>query len=586
VAAALLLGAVCSGQTVVNTVAGASKCCVFGDGGPAVNAWLDGPDGLALDAAGNLYIYETQPGRIRKVSPSGTITTFAGTGTPGGTGDGGPALNAQLFATSGHNGIAVDRAGNMYISDGNNQRIRKVDTNGIITTVAGNGAPGFSGDGGLATSAMLQYPNGIALDPAGNIYFADSSNYRIRKVDTNGIITTVAGNGNVVFAGDGGPALSASFGQPTGVTLDTLGNLYFCDGRRIFRVNPSGILNLIAGGATLGYSGDGGPAINAQVRGTQGMIVDGAGNLLFADGGNGRIRKIDPAGIITTIAGGGSSTAEGVPALSAKISVPHDVVVDAAGRILYSESGAGGLVRRLTTSGPALVSAPALLSFNLAGSGAAPAPQTVSITNSGTPISFTAAASTSSGGNWLAVTPSSGPAPATLTVSIAMTNLAAGTYQGAVTIASTSAPTLTIGVTLTVTGAGAPVIAAGGIVNAAGYQTKLAPDTVFVIFGSGLGPAALSAGSAPDYPASLSGTSVTFTPATGGVPVNARIVYTLGAQVAALLPSSITPGPMPSASPTTASPVRRRMSPWWRAASALRLRTARVPASRSPLLET
>jgi uncharacterized protein (TIGR03437 family) len=538
--AVLVTTAACFGQTVVNTVAGSTKCCAVGDGGLATAAWLDGPDGLAFDAAGNLYLYETQSTRVRKVTPAGVISTYAGTGTPGGAGDGGPATAAQLFPTTGHNGIAIDPAGNLYIADGYNQRIRKVDTKGIITTVAGNGTPGFAGDGGPAKSAMLQFPQGIALDSSGNLYIADSSNYRIRKVDTNGIITTVAGNGNVVFGGDGGPALKASFGQPTAVTLDTVGNMYFTDGRRLYKVNPAGTFNLIAGSNTLGFAGDGGPAIDALLKGTEGMIVDSAGNLLIADGGNGRIRKIDPAGVITTIAGGGTSTAEGVAATSAKISVPHDVVLDAAGHVHYSEAGAGGLVRKLTGTGPALSATPPLLTFNLAGGGPAPKSQTVSIAGSAAAMTFTAAA-TSNGGNWLAVTPSSGTVPATLTVSITSVNLAAGTYQGLIAVTSPSAPTLNIGVALSVTGAGAPVITAGGIVNATGYQAKLAPDTVFVIFGSGLGPAALSPSAQP-YPASLSGTSVAFTPSGGGPDVVARVIYTSAGQVAALLPSSITPG--------------------------------------------
>ncbi len=222
------------GQSVITTVAGTGTCCSDPDGVAATSAYLQGPDGLTIDNAGNLYIWENQPFRVRKVSTSGIITTVAGVYQSfGSSGDGGPATSALLMGGSTHSGLAFDSAGNLYISDTNNHRIRKVNSSGIITTVAGNGSQGFSGDNGPATSAMLNYPEGIAVDAAGNLYIADSSNQRIRKVTPAGIISTFAGNGNVVFAGDGGPATSASFEQPSGVTVDTSGNLYLSDGRRI-----------------------------------------------------------------------------------------------------------------------------------------------------------------------------------------------------------------------------------------------------------------------------------------------------------------------------------------------------------------
>src|SRR6266849_464960 len=330
-----------SGQGIITTVAGTGTCCADLDGVAATSAYLQGADGLTIDSAGNLYIWENQPFRVRKVSTAGIITTVAGVyQSSGSTGDGGPATSALLAGGSTHSGLAMDSAGNLYISDTNNHRIRKVNTSGIISTVAGNGAQGFSGDNGPATSAMLNYPEGIALDSAGNLYIADSSNLRIRKMTPGGIITTFAGNGNVVTAGDGGPATSASFESPTGVTADSAGNLYLADGTHVRKVDTAGIIITVAGTGARGNGGDGGPATSAQFRGINGMAVDRAGNLYIADTSNQRIRKVDAAGIITTIAGSTLGFAgDGGPSTGAQLRVPHDVVFDAAGNLYISDTG-------------------------------------------------------------------------------------------------------------------------------------------------------------------------------------------------------------------------------------------------------
>ena len=232
-------GAAFAQQYIISTVAGNGTSDFSGDGGLATSTSLLAPRGVAVDGSGNLYIGDSGNQRIRKVYAAffGIITTVAGNGTAGLSGDGGPAGSASLSYPG---GVAVDGAGNLYIADSGNQRIRKVDTAGIITTVAGNGVRGFSGDGRPAGSASLSYPGGVAVDGAGNLYIADSGNQRIRKVDTAGIITTVAGNGTAGFTGDFGPATSARFNNPSGVAVDGAGNLYIADSgnQRIRKLSP------------------------------------------------------------------------------------------------------------------------------------------------------------------------------------------------------------------------------------------------------------------------------------------------------------------------------------------------------------
>jgi sugar lactone lactonase YvrE len=313
------------------------------DNGPATAATLAEPYGVAVDASGNLYIADYGNDTIRKVSPSGIITTVAGTGIWGYSGDGGPATSAKLKAPR---NVALDGSGNLYIADTDGHRIRQVSPSGTITTVAGTGTSGYSGDGGPAANAQLAGPSGVAVDGSGNLFIADTGNFRIREISAGGIITTVAGTGEWGYSGDGGPATSAQLYSARGVAVDGFGNLYIADdgSATVRKVSPGGTISTVAGTGTAGYSGDGGPATVARLDYPESVALDAAGNLYIADANNGRVRMVSTGGVITTVVGNGPL---GYPMQLLK---PTGVAVASGGNVYIADSNA--YVIRLVQLGP------------------------------------------------------------------------------------------------------------------------------------------------------------------------------------------------------------------------------------------
>lgn len=332
----------------ISTIAGNGQGSFSGDWGPASSAQLSGPGGVAVDNAGNIYISDFLNNRVRLVSPSGEISTYAGNGNSGFGGDGGAAASAQLSQPA---GLAVDGAGNLYIADSNNAVVRKVTPDGVISTVAGiGGKEGFSGDGGPAAAAKLMAPFAVALDAAGNLYIADFYGW-IREVNAStGVITTIAGNGNIGYSGDGGPASAAVFYNPVGIAVDIFGNIFVADSNNgAVREIANGTINTVAGNGTLGYTGDGGLASFAEFSQLTGVAVDTQGNVYVADSGNNVIRLFPPNGFVSTIAGNGIQgyTGDGSFATFAEMNNPKAVTVTPAGNVYFADSG-NNSVRLLT----------------------------------------------------------------------------------------------------------------------------------------------------------------------------------------------------------------------------------------------
>ncbi|EFC41150.1 predicted protein [Naegleria gruberi] len=332
----------------ITTIAGGGS--VVGDGLLATNAQLAIPAGVAISSIGEIIIADSNNNRIRKISTNGYISTIAGTGSASFGGDGGLAINAQLNSPS---AVSISSNGDMYISDTGNQRIRKISTNGYISTIAGSGTGGYSGDGGLATSAQLYYPKGVAISPSNEIYIADTYNHRIRKVNTNGYISTVAGSGTGGYGGDGGLATSAQVNYPFSVSISSTGEIYIADyyNQRIRKVTTYGFISTVAGSGTAGYSGDGGLATSAQLYYPLGVSISSAGEIYIADYYNHRIRKVTTSGYISTIAGTTYGfSGDGGLATSAQLYYPNGVSTGSNGEIFIADTY-NYRIRKINTSG-------------------------------------------------------------------------------------------------------------------------------------------------------------------------------------------------------------------------------------------
>jgi sugar lactone lactonase YvrE len=320
-------------------VAGDVTATALGDGGPALAARLRWPMGIVVDAAGNVYVTEYKGHRIRKIAPDGTITTIAGTGRPRYAGDGAPATGDLGSPT----GLTLEWDGSLLVSTGADaNRVIRLGLDGLLHTVAGTGATDFQGDGGPPPKATFSETTSTVIDPRGNLYIADIGNSRVRRVTPDGIIWTVAGGGTKsATQADGGPATKAALRNPVCLAVDESGTVYFTEwhANRIRKLTPDGIITTVAGTGTAGFSGDGGPALQAQLRWPAGLARDSAGSLFFTDYGNLRIRKIAPDGTISTVAGNGQVgfTGEGGPATATGLAGPAHLAIDAKGNLFFTD---------------------------------------------------------------------------------------------------------------------------------------------------------------------------------------------------------------------------------------------------------
>jgi uncharacterized protein (TIGR03437 family) len=497
-------------------VAGNGTAGFGGDNGPATSAQLYSPEGVAVDSAGNLYIADANNHRTREVS-GGVITSVAGGGLSV-LGDPVPAASASLYSPA---GVAADSAGNLYIADSGNYRVRKV-SGGVITTVAGSGGPGYPlvGDNGPAVHAQLN-PVGVAVDSGGNLYIADVGNDRIRKV-SNGVITTVAGTGATGFSGDDGPATSAHLDEPWGVAVDATGNLYIADtDNSCIRKVSNRVITTVAGTGTQGFSGDNGPATNAQLNSPWGVAVDPAGNLYVADRNNNRIRKVS-GGVITTVAGNGmlGFSGDDGPATSAETYGPTGVAVDSAANVYVAEVGSNR-IRILTPVGSTCTYAVSPTSLQAPASGGG---LTVSIQTTAS-CSWTV----SDFSSWISVSSASSGAGSANVALVVSPNNSGAALSAAVLIAGVS-------VSVTQPAAAAPPLPPiKNVVNAASYAIgSVSPGEMVTLFGTAIGPATAAFATTDPATAKLATSIGDVQVLFNGIP--APMIYASSTQVSAVAP--------------------------------------------------
>lgn len=486
---------------IIHTVAGTGTAGYLLDPNrDARLSQLSYPTGIVADAAGNFYIADFWNSVVRRVDAQGKISLFASAPI----GDGGPASSALLAAPT---AVALDAHGAIYINDGSG-RIRKIDSAGNISTVAGTGEQGFVADGVPATAAPLNNPQAIAVSPAGELFIADTGNQRVRKVGSDGIINTVAGSGTAGFSGDDGPAVSAQLSSPSGVAVDAAGNLYISDtgNHRVRKVTPSGAITTVAGKGTAGWSGDSGPATAAELSSPAGLAIDSAGNLYVADPDTGTVRKVWADGIISTAAGTGQfvSSTIGGPYDPAAITRPVAVALDSDGGLFIADI-ADQRIRRVRAGAIDTVAGWGVI--RLPGSATPPSAPPGELPAFLEPVSLPAGVTIDSGGN-----------------------LYFTEYGGR----------LLLGTVHRSSGFGLPQLFPQAVVNAANlFPAPVAPGELVTLFGTDLGPAA-AIGAQPDasgkFGTNLAGVRVLF----DGVP--APVLYAQSYQVEAIVPFSVTPG--------------------------------------------